>query len=183
MHIHPAQFQPSLNPLTSQPISLDEETLEVLGIVGVLLAVMGVTQLVFSGGLSPPASLGTSQSKSGGAGSKGSKARLGEEIHTTITAQSSHLNLAFIHVCGAGALVAWIYLFHSSRNFLSTSSSLSSPKTQAGSLAAVLGNQVVFSAALMDMLFWGYLWTVIREERREVLTKVQGMRAEEEDDN
>ena len=49
----------------------------------------------------------------------------------------------------------------------------------------MLANQIVFSASLMDMLFWGYLWTVIRDERREVLGRVQMLREgddEEEED-
>ena len=49
-----------------------------------------------------------------------------------------------------------------------------------GSIGALVGNQVVFSAGLMDMLFWGYLWTVLREERREILGKVQALREDED---
>ena len=175
MHIRPAQFQPSTSPLTGSMLPIEEETLEVLGVVALVIAAYAITQLIFTGGLASSGSL--SSGKRGGSG--GSKARLGEEVHTTLSSQSSHLSLAVVHVFASGALVAWIYLSHSSRNIL-TGSTMSS-RTMSGSLGALLGNQVVFSAALMDMLFWGYLWTVIRDERREVLSMVQRLRSDEDE--
>jgi Increased loss of mitochondrial DNA protein 1 len=170
MHVRPAQFQPSINPLTKNSLLIDEGTSELLAVIALVLAAQALIQLVFSSGLTSPSGL-----KSGGRG--GSKARLGEELHTTLSSQASHLTLAFVHVAASGLLVAWIYLIHSSRNLLSNSSPMIIP----GSLGSILGNQVVFSTALMDMLFWGYLWTVIRDERREVLSAVQRMRADEDE--
>ena len=175
MHVRPSQFQPSVNPLTNAPLPIEEETSEVLAVVALVLAISAVTQLIFAGGLTPPAALQSGRSST----NTGNKARLGEEVHTTIASQSCHLSLAVVHVFSSGLLVAWIYLFHSSRNMLLGAAT--SARALPGSLGALLGNQVVFSAALMDMLFWGYLWTVIREERREVLTAVQGMRSDEDD--
>ena len=175
MHVRPSLFQPSVNPLTNSPLPIEEETFEVLAVVALVLAVSAVSQLIFAGGLTSPAALQNQRSTT----NTGNKARLGEEVHTTISSQSSHLSLAVVHVFASGVLVAWIYLFHSSRNMLLGAATTS--RTVSGSLGALLGNQVVFSAALMDMLFWGYLWTVIREERREVLTAVQGMRSDDDD--
>lgn len=175
MHVRPSQFQPSVNPLTKSALPIEEETSEVLAIVAIILAASAVMQLIFAGGLTPPAALPGGRSST----NAGNKARLGEEVHTTVSSQSCHLSLAVAHVFASGMLAAWIYLFHSSRNILLSASR--SSRTASGSLGALLGNQVVFSTALMDMLFWGYLWTVIREERREVLTAVQGMISD--DDN
>jgi Increased loss of mitochondrial DNA protein 1 len=181
MHLRPALFQPSPNPLTNKPVPLDEEANEILAVLALAIVVFGIGEIVFAGGLSVPEGLSKagSGSRSVTAGSQGSKARRGEELHTLLSMQSTHLNLAFIHIAVSGVLVAWVYLFHSSRNIL-TGDRVSVPGVQ-GSLGQLLGNQVVFSVALMDMLFWGYVWTVIREERREVLGRVGEMRSEDED--
>lgn len=184
MHIHAAQFQPSLNPLTSTPLALDSETIELLGAVALLISVYATTQLVFAGSLLIPSSLSNPSSSTGGAAAaaprRNSRA-LGEDLHTLLSSQSTHITLSTTHIFTNGALIAWIYLFHSERNLLSglsDSSSVSKP----GSLGSILGNQVVFSAGLMQMLFHGYLWTVVSEERRAVLGRVQGMRRDEDED-
>ena len=176
MHIRPASFQPSLNPLTKHPLPIDERSREVFALLALVIVVVGVGEFVCAGGLTAPGSLTANESGLGGG--SGSKRRLGEEVHTLLSSQSTHLTLAFMHVVTSGALVAWIYLFHSTRNILSSTSTLAA----SNGLGALLGNQVVFSACLMDMLFWGYIWTVIKDERREALQAVQRLKMDEDDD-
>jgi Increased loss of mitochondrial DNA protein 1 len=49
----------------------------------------------------------------------------------------------------------------------------------AGSLGlGQLNNRVTFMGAFMEMLFWGYLWTTLKEERRELATRIKGRREE-----
>lgn len=45
----------------------------------------------------------------------------------------------------------------------------------------LLNNRVTFTAAFMEMLFWGYLWTVLQEEGRELAVKIQKLREEARD--
>ena len=166
MHIRPAQYQPTINPLTKNALPIDEEAGEVLGLAAVLFAALGIYELIMAGGLSIPT---ITQSRSN---SEGKASKVGEEVYATLSSQSTHLNIAFLHVIASGALVAWIYVFHSNRNFTSVA--------PAPGLGALLGNQVIFSSGLIDTLFWGYLWTVIREERREMIQKMQSIHIEDE---
>ncbi|RMZ80442.1 hypothetical protein DV737_g3001, partial [Chaetothyriales sp. CBS 132003] len=169
MHIRAASFQPSPSRLQKGLPALSAQSTQLLAIVGVVLASYALTQLIFAAGLAVPGSL-VQKKQSGGGGratadtgfaqsrshNNAGKGQRGEELHTLVTAQAQYLNVAFVHVAVAGGLCA--------------------------ALGDVLGNQVVFSVALVDMLFWGYLWTVIREERREVVQRVQQIRAEEEEE-
>ena len=188
MHIRPASFQPSPSRLSKGLIALSSQSTELLGILGVILLSYATIELLFAPGLSisstlhhqSPNTTTTSSSKR-----RTDRSQIGEELYALTASQSSHLNLAFLHIIAGGALCSWIYIFHSARSgpFLPKSAS-SGGGIGGQQLGDVLGNQVVFSAAFMDMLFWGYLWTVIREERREVLGRVERMKAdaEEEDD-
>jgi hypothetical protein len=180
MHIHPAQFQPSINPLTSETLPLDTETVELLGCVALLLAGYGSMQLIYAGGLAIPSNLTSTSTNTRGL--KQSRSAQGENLHTLLSLQSLHLSFSTLTIFVTGVLTAWIYLFHSERNLLSGMSDTSSISKD-GSLGSVLGNQVVFSASLIEMLFHGYLWTVVREERREVLQGVAVRRKEMEEDD
>ena len=46
----------------------------------------------------------------------------------------------------------------------------------------LLVSDVVFSIGISDMLFWGYLYTVVKEERRQVMVVREMRRAEDEED-
>ncbi|KAJ9606174.1 hypothetical protein H2200_009135 [Cladophialophora chaetospira] len=105
-----------------------------------------------------------------------SSARYAEELHTLLTAQSRWLTLAGLHVMGSSTVVMWIYLFHSHS---STGQSVLSSNLSGFGL---LSNRVTFTAALADMLFWGYLWTVVKDEGREVGKALASRRQVEEDD-
>ena len=40
----------------------------------------------------------------------------------------------------------------------------------------LLSNDVVLTGAMTEMLFWGYTWTVLREEQRQMARLVAGLR-------
>ncbi|EXJ65482.1 hypothetical protein A1O7_01823 [Cladophialophora yegresii CBS 114405] len=155
---------------------------ELCALLAVVLVGYAVMIFLFAGDLTLPslslsssASSGKVSSPSSGPATTSSPRRYGEEVHTLLTAQSRWLSLAGLHVLASSGLVAWIYLFHSQAgtNRSVPSSSLSG--------FPLLANRVTFTAALMDMLFWGYLWTVLKDEGREV-AKALARRREFEDD-
>jgi hypothetical protein len=44
-----------------------------------------------------------------------------------------------------------------------------------------LKNRVMFTWAFVEMITWFWIWTTLREERREMLLKAQEKRAREEE--
>jgi hypothetical protein len=172
---------------------------ELCALLAVILVVYAGMNFLFAGDLTtlpapstaasrsssrdPKASSGSSGSgskSSGGAGMSMSPRRYAEQVHTLLTAQARWLTLAGLHVLGSSVLVAWIYLFHSVPDSQSHSHSQSLPSSSLSGIA-LLANRVTFTAALVDMLFWGYLWTVLKDEGRDV-AKALARRREFEDD-
>ncbi|KIW71881.1 hypothetical protein PV04_00110 [Phialophora macrospora] len=153
---------------------------ELCALLAVTLVVYAVMNFLFAGDLTATLLLPSSRDAKPSSGSRGSgvtstmsSPRWAEELHTLLTAQSRWLSLAGLHVLGASVLVAWIYSFHSQSQQSLPSSSLSG--------FGLLANRVTFTAALVDMLFWGYLWTVLKDEGRDV-AKALARRREFEDD-
>lgn len=167
----PPRAQPSAPTITGT-----EPERELFALLALVLLVYAVSQFLFAGELtvfvpqSSPAQ--SSSTKSGSSSSKSS--RLGEELHTLLSAQSRWLTLAGLHVLASALFVFWIYMFHS--------------HAQSGSDNAIfpvllrLANRVTFTAGLADMLFWGYLWTVLKDEGREV-GKMLAIRRQIEDED
>lgn len=188
MHMRAASFQPRSNPLTRTLQPLSQDAHELLALLALGVVVYALVQAVFAGGLGTGVLSSRSSSSSSSRGSgRGNKKeaedrRLGEEIHTLHSAQTAWMTLAGLRVVAMGALVGWMYIFHSDRIYGSssrTTTSSTSSRNRTG--LSLLANQVTFTAAMMDMLFWGYLWTVLREEAREVAGKVAWRREEEKD--
>lgn len=198
MRLPPAHFQPiSSSNISPTPLATAAST-ELLALLALVLAVAATTQLLFAGSLGVPVTLSfttsqASRSGSGGneawknqlpslagaGGAKVSRARRGEDLAVLSAAQNTHMGLAFVRVLVEGVLVAWIYVAFGRRSNTTGGSDNLGGLGLAQGVGAALGNQVVFTAALGDMLFWGYLWTVVREERREVFRGVEKWRAEE----
>jgi hypothetical protein len=44
-----------------------------------------------------------------------------------------------------------------------------------------LKNRILFTWAFVEMITWFWIWTTLREERRDMLLKAQEKRAREED--
>lgn len=99
-----------------------------------------------------------------------SSAEVGESIARITLVQSVWQGLAGIHVVVAAAFVAWSYVFRSEKY----------GRRDMG--FSVLANNVTFTVGMVDMLFWGYLYTTIKEERREVLKVGERRRTEDEED-
>jgi uncharacterized membrane protein len=172
----PALMQPPSRAQPSAPAVLGTESeRELFALLALVLIIYAVGQFLFAGELTvfiPQSSPGQSSSTKSGSASKSS--RLGEELHTLLSAQSRWLTLAGLHVLASALFVFWIYMFHS--------------HAQSGSDNAIfpvllrLANRVTFTAGLADMLFWGYLWTVLKEEGREVGKMLARRRQIEDED-
>lgn len=56
------------------------------------------------------------------------------------------------------------------------------PLQSTGEGLDLLANNIVFTFGLSNMLFWGYIYTVVKEERREVLLIRERRMEEDEED-
>jgi hypothetical protein len=118
------------------------------------LALAALSQLFFVGGL---ASIDTNSSKAkenGGAGA------LAEQVAVQRASQSSWMSLAATRVFVMGGLAMWIYLMKSNSGMV-----IGSDTVDGVNGLGLLANSAVFTAAMGEMLFWGYVWTVLKEER------------------
>ncbi|KFY28540.1 hypothetical protein V493_02879 [Pseudogymnoascus sp. VKM F-4281 (FW-2241)] len=73
------------------------------------------------------------------------------------------------------ALAGYSYLFSAKSPMYKTSGYISS------SWGEGLKNRVLFTWAFVEMITWFWVWTTLREERREMLIKAQEKRAREEE--
>lgn len=103
-----------------------------------------------------------------------SSAEVGESIARLTLIQSIWQGLAGVHVVVAAAFVAWCYIFRSQV--------YRAGRRESTAELGVLANNVTFAIGMVDMLFWGYLYTTIKEERREVLRIGERRRTEDEED-
>jgi len=169
------QLKGSISGHGSRSVGAEKELFALLTVL--LVAYAGLIGL-FAGDLNMP----SSSAGEGGPGEKAvtarSSSRYAEETHTLLSAQSRWLTLSGLHVLGSSALVGWIYLFHSHSN---ASAGQSVPSSSLSGVE-LLANRVTFTLALMDMLFWGYLWTVLKEEGREVAKSLARRREVEDED-
>jgi hypothetical protein len=127
---------------------------ESIAAVAFALALAAISQLFFVGGL---ASIDANSSKAkvnGGAGT------LAEQAAIQRASQSSWMSLAATRVFVMGGLAMWIYLAKSDSGVITGSDAIGGIKG-----IGLLANSVVFTAAMGEMLFWGYVWTVLKEER------------------
>ena len=123
-----------------------------------VLALAALSELFFVGGL---ASITTSGKEKAGAGA------LAEQVAVLRSYQASWMSLAALRVFAMGGLAAWIYLLKSDRGTTMDSDTV-------GGIEGVglLTNSLVFTAAMGEMLFWGYMWTVLKEERNSMTKTV-----------
>lgn len=84
--------------------------------------------------------------------------------------------MSAVRVLLEGVFVAYMYLFYSTRY----NARIAAGEQDVG-VFGLLANRVVFTVAMADMLFWGYMWTVLRDEAREVAGLVQKRRVMEEE--
>ncbi|KAH0842532.1 hypothetical protein FOPE_07617 [Fonsecaea pedrosoi] len=187
--------------LSTQAHGISHSERELFALLALVVVAYAVTQFLFAGDLSmsqqgPGAGAGAGGAASSNASappsslatrldpSAKSPSRHAEELHTLLTAQSRWLTLSAIHVLASSTLVFWIYMFHS-HSASSAPVSSTFPSDSGTSLLSglnLLPNRVVFTIGLADMLFWGYLWTVLKEEGREVAKVLARWRRQAEDD-
>ena len=141
MHVRPP---PASFSLPSEPIAS----------AALILALAAVSQLFFVGGL---ASIDIN--KKGGAKEDAGVGAIAEQVAVQHASQQSWMSLAATRVFIMGALVMWTYLMKSQRGTIVDSDTVDGIKG-----ISLLANSVVFTAAIADMLFWGYVWTVLKEE-------------------
>lgn len=184
---------------SSKALGPSESDRELFALLALVLVVYAVTQFLFAGDLSllpipsGPSSSSSSLSKrdspSGSQGpnrtstsrSTSSSSSFAEDLRSLVTAQSRWLMLAGLHVFAAAGVVVWIYVFHSHQD-----KSQQAQQTSAQFLGLGLGrlaHRITFAAAFFDMLFWGYLWTVLKEEGREVAKTLARRREVQEEED
>jgi Increased loss of mitochondrial DNA protein 1 len=117
-----------------------------------ILALAALSQLFFVGGL---ASIDTNKKESATAGA----GALAEQAAVLHASQASWMSLAATRVFVMGGLAVWIYLLKSERGVIIDTDQIGGVKGM-----GLLANSVVFTAAMGEMLFWGYVWTVLKEE-------------------
>lgn len=107
------------------------------------------------------------------AGKRVERAALGEAVRSLTDAQNTWMTVSAVWVVLTTVLTGWIYVFRNERR------EESSDRSEGWGL---LANHVGFAVALVDMLFWGYVYTVVKEERREVGEVLAVRMAEEQED-
>jgi hypothetical protein len=127
---------------------------ESLAAAALALALAALSQLFFVGGL---ASIDTNSSKAKETSGAGA---LAEQVAVQHASQSSWMSLAATRVFVMGGLAMWIYLMKSNSGTIIDSDTIGGIKG-----LGLLANSAVFTAAMGEMLFWGYVWTVLKEER------------------
>jgi len=171
MQLRTAAFEPSLSTISNTSSSpLPQASSELLALLASVLAITSILQMTFAQGLS------TNIEKQ--EGRKVDTRTLGWKVYKLRDYQVRWMFVAGTRIVTMGTLVAWIYIFHSARNL--TSSLGISRATQSG--FGLLANRITFSLAITDMLFWGYLWTVIGSEGRQVTEMLARKREEMEAD-
>ena len=147
-------------PLTTADDSLLEPS-AALALCAIVLTGAAAHQLIFSLPLSP---LGETGEKN-----EGVFAAKVAALNDTIT---NWMIASGIRTLGNGAAIIAIYLSTLSRRSQAEELDLELPQGMLGFLC----NRVVFTACMTDMLFWGWLYTTLKDEGRDLARSVQAWR-------
>jgi hypothetical protein len=142
MHIRPP---PSSFSVPSEPVAA----------AALALALAALSELFFVGGL---ASIDTN-SKRGAAKETAGAGALAEQVAVQRASQGSWMSLAVTRVFVMGGLAMWIYLIKSDRGMIIDTNTVGGVQGM-----GLLANSIIFTAAMGEVLFWGYVWTVLKEE-------------------
>lgn len=190
MHIRPASYipdtflpsdhlpeghssNPFFVPLVRPKKTLTTSERELLALFGLVLAFISISLTVLASPLRFSKSTLTARTTSDGKVVRKSSAEVGEDIRLVTYTQTLWQILSAVNVIGSSILVAWIYLVKSERH---------GQLQNTGEGLDLLANNIVFTFGLSDMLFWGYIYTVVKEERREVLLIRERRMEEDEED-
>lgn len=145
---------------------------ELLATLALTLAVLAVVESAFA------ASLGGigSSSKSGGAVQ--SLQAFAERAAILHSVQGQWMLISTIKALVYGLLVMYSYLTTPREQGMGYVPSLEKNAGRQWGLG-LLNNRITFVAAFTEMLFWGYIWTTLKEEERELATRIKKRREEE----
>jgi len=143
---------------------------ELLALMGLILGLSAITMMVLCTSLSFSNASLTTRTTEDGKTLRKSSAEVGETMSRLLLSQDLWQLLAGIHVLVCSVLVAWIYLYGAKIEI--------GPSTGFG----LLSSDVVFTVSISDMLFWGYTYTAIKEEKRQVMEVREKRRLEDEED-
>lgn len=135
-------------------------------------------QAFFAGGLTPISEVSSVSGRSSQGDKDAALREVGEKVYALRTVQNQWMGLAGVRVVLLGVLLGWMYVFQSERR--DGFGMLSAPPPTKG--FGLLANRVVFTAAMTDMLVWGYVWTVLREEGGDVMKMIATLRAEDDEE-
>ena len=196
MHIRQATFIPlppvppangrSVNPLASLTRStktvLTTSEHELLALIAIILAAAGFSTMILSSPLQFSKSTLTARTTPEGKTVRKSSVEVGETIAKLNLTQTTWQIFSGLHVIVSAVFVSWMYIFQSEKYGRSIfTASAWSPAGEAQT-SSLLANNVTFTLGMVDMLFWGYLYTTVKEERRSVLEVAQRRREEDEED-
>lgn len=189
MRIRPATFIPlpgvnreiheqTINPLSSLTRNgkyrLSTSERELLALIGGILMVAAISMMMLASSLSYSKSSILTGITTKGKTVRRASADVAETISSLVSHQNIFLLLSGVHVFAMGFVVLASYLTKES-----IGRAITGPDPSAWTL---LSNQTTFIFALGDMLFWGYLYTAIKEERRQVLIIGQERREADDED-
>ncbi|KAK5090329.1 hypothetical protein LTR05_000501 [Lithohypha guttulata] len=195
MHIRTATFIPdpvlprsdgsishSSNPLTSltPPLrtTLTISEREIISLLGLVIAATAFSTIILAFPLRFSRAGLTARTTDDAKVVRKSSTEVGESIAKLNLTQTTWQVFAGMHVIFASLLVAWMYVFRSQRGIDRVPL-----LTQDVDAASLLVNNITFTIGMVDMLFWGYLYTTIKEERRVVLSVMERRRSEDEEDD
>ena len=144
---------------------------EPLAALALILAVLAFVESVFAGTL---AAASTSAKKGGEAAQ--SLQAFAEKAAVLHNAQAQWMMISSAKALGFGLLVMYSYLTTGRGEGVRYVVPLGLGTGRWG--LGMLNNRVAFVGAFAEMLFWGYLWTNLKDEERELASRIKVKREE-----
>lgn len=161
----------------SPSFSLPSEPLAGLALV---LAVLGLVEGVFAGGLATGNTTLRSARRQDGLGGEddggnGSVQAFAEKAAIFHDMQGRWMIISTLKTLVFGLLVMYSYLTSGEQEM----GYIVPVERNTGLLGlGMLNNRAIFVALFSEMLFWGYIWTVLKEELRELATRIKKIKEE-----
>ena len=146
--------------------------------LALVLAVMGIAEGIWAGGLES----GSQDLDFDGSDAKARGARMvtaprkagavGEALAVRLAMLGQWSVLATVKSLGFGAWVVYAYLSSMGRLEREANGQEEVRRAGIGGGVDALNNRLVFAAAFVEMMFWGFVWRGIKKERGELLARV-----------
>jgi Increased loss of mitochondrial DNA protein 1 len=155
---------------------------EPLASLALLLAMTALVEGVFAGGLAAaPTSFSSSGRRDGGSSDTGVTSAgiqaFAEKAAILHNVQGRWMTISTVKSLVFGLLVMYSYLTSPREQGMGYIVRVE----QGNGLFGMLNNRVVFVGAFAEMLFWGYLWTVLKEEASGLAIRIQVKRDQEKE--